>query len=148
MKDDSLYLIHISECIARIENYVTDKNQEDFLDSYLIQDAVLRNLQILAESTQRLSSEIKIAHPAVPWRKIAGLDDEMDSPPLHEEKEEPFVGKLGRPNHEIRIQKKRMSLRIFQFPQELQPQTHYHEKPLQNHIQKHLSDFLFRPASD
>ncbi len=73
MKDDSLYLIHISECIARIENYVADKNQDDFLGSYLIQDAVLRNLQILAESTQRLSSAIKDAHPAVPWRKIAGL---------------------------------------------------------------------------
>ena len=35
---------------------------------------------------------------------MLGLEDEMDSPPLHEEKEEPFVGKLGRPNHEIRIQ--------------------------------------------
>jgi len=35
---------------------------------------------------------------------MLGLDDEMDSPPLHEEKEDTFIGKPGRPHHEIRIQ--------------------------------------------
>ncbi|HEY83862.1 MAG TPA: DUF86 domain-containing protein [Chloroflexi bacterium] len=73
MKDDRLYLVHISECITRIEEYTDGKEQKDFLDSYLIQDAVLRNLQVLAESTQRLSPEIKNAHPDIPWRQIAGF---------------------------------------------------------------------------
>ncbi len=41
--------------------------------SSLIQDAVLRNLQVLAESTQRLSDQLKTAHAEVPWREIAGL---------------------------------------------------------------------------
>ncbi len=75
MKDDRLYLVHISECITRIEEYTDGKEQKDFLDSYLIQDAVLRNLQVLAESTQRLSPEIKNAHPDIPWRQIAGFRD-------------------------------------------------------------------------
>ena len=39
----------------------------------LIQDAVLRNLQILAESAQRLSRSLKAAHPEVKWREIAGF---------------------------------------------------------------------------
>ncbi len=73
MKDDRLYLVHIGECITRIEEYIDNKDQKDFLDSYLIQDAVLRNLQILAESTQRLSSEIKNAYSDIPWRQIAGF---------------------------------------------------------------------------
>ncbi len=73
MKDDMLYRIHIAECITRIESYVGQIDKETFLHSPLIQDAVLRNLQILAESSQRLSESFKAEHPQVEWYKIAGL---------------------------------------------------------------------------
>ena len=43
------------------------------MESTLIQDAVLRNLQTLAESTQRLSDASKAAHPEVAWYRIAGF---------------------------------------------------------------------------
>lgn len=72
MKDDSLYLLHISECLARIERYVAD-GQEAFTKSDLIQDAVIRNLQTMAESTQRLSDVAKSGHPEIEWRKLAGF---------------------------------------------------------------------------
>lgn len=42
MKDDKLYLIHISECIERIESYVSQIDKEFFLASTLIQNAVVR----------------------------------------------------------------------------------------------------------
>ena len=73
MKDDMLYRIHIAECITRIESYVAQIDKQTFLHTQLIQDAVLRNLQILAESTQRLSEAFKAQHPHVEWYKIAGL---------------------------------------------------------------------------
>jgi uncharacterized protein with HEPN domain len=38
-----------------------------------VQDAVLRNLQVLAGSSQRLSDEFKLRHPDIKWYKIAGL---------------------------------------------------------------------------
>lgn len=72
MKDDRLYLVHIGECIARIEQYVAG-GRESFMASTLIQDAVMRNLQILSQSTQQLSDTIKIAHPEVDWHSIAGF---------------------------------------------------------------------------
>ena len=34
---------------------------------------MLRNLQTLAESTQRISEERKSAHPSIPWRSLAGF---------------------------------------------------------------------------
>jgi len=37
------------------------------------QDAVMRNLQILAESTQRLSHSLRELHPEVDWRSISGF---------------------------------------------------------------------------
>ncbi|HEX8229036.1 MAG TPA: DUF86 domain-containing protein [Chloroflexia bacterium] len=72
MRDDKLYLIHISECIERVESYVAGGKAE-FMSSSLIQDAVARNLQVMAESTQRLSDGAKMAHPEIDWREIAGF---------------------------------------------------------------------------
>ncbi len=72
MKDDSVYLGHILRCISRIEEYVSD-DPGLFSSSHLVQDAVLRNLQIMAESTQRLSAAAKARRPDVPWTALAGL---------------------------------------------------------------------------
>jgi uncharacterized protein with HEPN domain len=72
VKDDRLYLIHISECIGRIQEYVCG-GREAFMASTLIQDAVVRNLQTLAESSQRLSEGHKTKHPEVDWRGIGGF---------------------------------------------------------------------------
>lgn len=73
MKDDRLYLIHICECIERIESYAKDTDKQEFIDSTLLQDAIVRNLQVLAESTQRLSDEIKETENEIDWFKIAGF---------------------------------------------------------------------------
>jgi uncharacterized protein with HEPN domain len=72
VKDDRIYLIHIGECITYIENFVAD-GREPFMFSRLIQSAVIWNLQTLAESSQRISSDIKAAHPEIDWRRMAGL---------------------------------------------------------------------------
>ena len=55
MKDDRLYLIHVSECIVRIEKY-TVAGRDEFMISDMIQHAVIRNLQTLAESAQQIST--------------------------------------------------------------------------------------------
>jgi uncharacterized protein with HEPN domain len=69
---DLIYLTHIMECIEAIETYTT-QGQKDFLSNALVQDAVLRRLQIMAESTQRLSDELKAQAPNVDWRALAGF---------------------------------------------------------------------------
>ena len=73
MKNDKFYCIHIVESIDKIESYIKGMKRENFLASSLTQDAVARNLQILAESTQRLSTEFKEQHPEIAWHSIAGL---------------------------------------------------------------------------
>ena len=39
----------------------------------MAQDATARKLQVMAESTQRLSGEIKATEPEIPWSQIAGF---------------------------------------------------------------------------
>jgi uncharacterized protein with HEPN domain len=50
VKGDLLYLAHIAECIGRIEEY-SAAGRDAFLASPMMQDAIQRNLQVLAEPT-------------------------------------------------------------------------------------------------
>ena len=71
-KDSLLYLEHMLDCIARIEEY-TAGGMETFMQSKLIQDAVVRNLQVMAESSQRLPDDVKSRSTEIPWRDISGF---------------------------------------------------------------------------
>jgi uncharacterized protein with HEPN domain len=72
VKDDRVYLRFMLRCISRIQEYAGGK-REQFLSTPLIQDGVLRNLQVLAESSQRLSENVKTMRPEVDWAAVAGF---------------------------------------------------------------------------
>jgi uncharacterized protein with HEPN domain len=74
VKDDKLYLIHIVECVERIESY-TASGREIFRGSRMAQDAVIRNFEIMGEAAKRISAPFREAHGDVPWRRIAGFRD-------------------------------------------------------------------------
>ena len=69
---DKALIEHMLECVARIREYTRD-GRNVFLRSGLIQDAVIRNLQTLAESSQRLSDAAKDEESSVPWKDMAGM---------------------------------------------------------------------------
>ena len=69
---DRVLLAHMRECLDRILEY-TNAERSRFDASRLVQDAVIRNLQTLTESSQRLSDEIKSSEPQIPWRELAGF---------------------------------------------------------------------------
>lgn len=76
MKDtslsDRLYLEHMRECMERVAEYA-EGDRDRFMNSRLVQDAVLRNQQTLAESSQKLSDSVKQQAPDIPWKAIAGF---------------------------------------------------------------------------
>ena len=72
MKNDTTYLQHILAVIERIAS-ATAEGKVAFLSSTLHQDAVLRNLHTMTETTQRLSPGLKDAHPEVNWRALAAF---------------------------------------------------------------------------
>ncbi len=69
---DRVLLAHMRECLQRIQEY-TAGDRARFESSRLVQDATVRNLQTLAESSQRLSSDIQGTEPRIPWRELAGF---------------------------------------------------------------------------
>ena len=66
---DHELLKYILESISRIEQY-TRGGRETFLREDIVQDAVLRRLETLADAASHLSPIIKTQHPSIPWRDI------------------------------------------------------------------------------
>jgi uncharacterized protein with HEPN domain len=63
------YLAHMLEAIRRIEEYVSDMDEMTFLGSSLVQDAVIRNFEILGEASNNIEKrfpEFAAAHPELP----------------------------------------------------------------------------------
>ena len=74
MKEDRLYITNILECIERIESYIAE-GRDSFLQSRMVQDAVIRNFEVMGEATKRLSQELRSENSDIPWRQMAGFRD-------------------------------------------------------------------------
>jgi uncharacterized protein with HEPN domain len=64
------YLGHILEAIERIEEYVADMDETAFLASKLVQDAVIRNIEIIGEASNnilRFAPAFAAQHDQIPW---------------------------------------------------------------------------------
>jgi uncharacterized protein with HEPN domain len=76
-RDDSIYLRHILDAIFRIEEYLLGVSEEAFHKQLLVQDGVIRQLEIIGEATKRLSPGMRARCPNVPWQDIAGMRDKL-----------------------------------------------------------------------
>jgi len=72
-KDDRVYLHHIVDAIARIEKHLTGISQKMFTENDMVQDAVIRQLEIIGEASRNLSEEVKEKYPEIPWVEIVAM---------------------------------------------------------------------------
>ena len=73
-KDPRVYLAHILECAQKIERY-TKGGEKEFHNDTMLQDAVIRNFEIIGEAAKRVPESYRKAHSQVPWRLMAGFRD-------------------------------------------------------------------------
>jgi uncharacterized protein with HEPN domain len=76
-RDESVYLQHIFDAIARIEEYLKNIDEETFFKKHLIQDGVIRQIEIIGEAVKRLPSDFRNKYPHIPWQDIAGMRDKL-----------------------------------------------------------------------
>ena len=63
------YLAHITEAIKRIDRYTADMDEVTFLNNELVQDAVIRNLEIIGEASNNIEKhypDFATSHPELP----------------------------------------------------------------------------------
>ena len=72
MKDDRERLRHILEAIEQVEKY-SAQGKEAFQKSDLIQNWMVRHIQIIGEAARTLSPELQSRHSEIPWADIIGM---------------------------------------------------------------------------
>ena len=76
-KDDTVYLRHIIDAFLQIERYTNGVTYEEFLSNSLLQDAVIRQLEVMGEAARNLSADLQNEYPAIPWRQMISLRNRM-----------------------------------------------------------------------
>ena len=76
-RDDTVYLRHILDATRKIALYLQGVEEQDFFENSLIQDGVIRQLEIIGEAVKRLSPSVRESDATIPWRDIAGIRDKL-----------------------------------------------------------------------
>ena len=74
------YLGHILQAIERIERHTTDVDVVGFLASELIQDAVIRNLEVIGEAANNIQiadDAFAKAHDEIPWQVMYAMRNRL-----------------------------------------------------------------------
>lgn len=77
MKDNWVYIEHILLSINKIEKFTENISHREFLRNQLIQDAVIRNIEIIGEAAKKLSDDFKSTYHLIPWKEMAGMRDKL-----------------------------------------------------------------------
>jgi len=76
-RDESVYLRHILDAVVRIDTYPIDVSEDNFRQNTLLQDGVIRQIEIIGEATKRLTSDLRGRYHQIPWEDIAGMRDKL-----------------------------------------------------------------------
>lgn len=77
IKDDLAYVDHILDCIRKINEYSTGLSIKEFESNELVQDAIIRNIEIIGEASKKISLDTKQTYYKIPWKEIAGMRDKL-----------------------------------------------------------------------
>ncbi|MFT5877800.1 MAG: hypothetical protein ACI8SA_001665 [Dokdonia sp.] len=76
-RDNTLLLEDMHEAALKIKSYTSGYSLSDFLNDDKTIDAVVRNLEIIGEASNRIETEFKYQNPEVPWNQLRGLRNRL-----------------------------------------------------------------------
>jgi uncharacterized protein with HEPN domain len=77
VKDDLAYVEHILDCIRKIKEFSEGISFREFSSNELVQDAIIRNIEIIGEASKKISSDTKQIYFEIPWKEISGMRDKL-----------------------------------------------------------------------
>ena len=65
------------DAINAVLEYIKDANKKSFNSNELMQDAVIRRIEIIGEAAKNVSNEFRKKYSGIPWKKIVGMRDKL-----------------------------------------------------------------------
>ncbi len=79
-RNESLYLYDILEGCDTIASYIVGVSEIDFQNNKMMQDALVRNIEVIGEAAKNLSKELRDDNPEVSWSQIMRMRDKIVHP--------------------------------------------------------------------
>jgi len=76
-RDDTVYVRHILDAITRVQDYLSGVSFEQFSQNPLLQDGVVRQLEIIGEAASNIADTFKDAHTDLPWSQMIGIRNRL-----------------------------------------------------------------------
>ena len=70
---DKERLNHMLSAVERVIRYTSGKTFDDLKSDDMMYYAVVKNIEIIGEAANLLSSEFVDSHPATPWKQVKGM---------------------------------------------------------------------------
>lgn len=70
---DLVLLLDMLQAARDARGFVAGMSRNEFYNSRLHQNAVIRSLEVIGEAAGKVSPETTSAHPDIPWSKITGM---------------------------------------------------------------------------
>jgi len=70
IKDDLTYIDHILDCIRKINEFSKELSLKDFKTNELVQDAIIRNIEIIGEASKKISKDTKQTYYKIPGKRL------------------------------------------------------------------------------
>ncbi len=77
MKNDKLLIQDMLESGVKAIEYLGDKDFDLFSSDTLLQDAIVRRLEVLGEAASQISKEFQSLHNELDWKGIIGLRNRL-----------------------------------------------------------------------
>jgi uncharacterized protein with HEPN domain len=77
VKNDKAYIKHMLSCIEKILKFTRGLNFDEFAINELVQDAVIRNIEVIGEASKHVSNHLKQTYFDIPWKEISGMRNKL-----------------------------------------------------------------------
>ncbi len=75
--EDILFLYDVLDAVKRIETYVQGVSKDIFFENLMMQDAVMHQIEIIGEASNRISEVFQYEHPELPWMQMRAIRNKI-----------------------------------------------------------------------